>query len=232
MKQRLIAHRGYAVNAPPNSLAAFRAAGERGYWAIETDIRKTADGILVCCHDATIDSMYDGSGTIAAMRWEVLSRIPLRQDGSRMPLFREYLQICREYDAVPFIELKTGDVEQVLREALAVFPAGRIVVSGTDLERLRQVRARDSSVFLHHIFSAPELLPQLCTLKPCGVSYNYPDACLCPQNLLAQTHALGIHVCLRAGDSTRSVRDMVAMGLDYIPTNCFTPQSFDTLFCP
>ena len=48
MGVKLIAHRGYAVHAPQNSLEAFETAGRLGYWAIETDVHKTLDGVLVC----------------------------------------------------------------------------------------------------------------------------------------------------------------------------------------
>ena len=47
---KLIAHRGFAVSAPQNSLSAFRAAGERGFWAIETDVRAAGDGVLARRH--------------------------------------------------------------------------------------------------------------------------------------------------------------------------------------
>ena len=60
MGVKLIAHRGYAVHAPQNSLEAFEAAGKLGYWAIETDVHKTKDGVLVCNHDATVDHMFNG----------------------------------------------------------------------------------------------------------------------------------------------------------------------------
>ena len=66
MDVRLIAHRGYAIHAPQNSAEAFEAAGRLGFWAIETDVRRTLDGVLVCCHDATVDSMFCGSGEISA----------------------------------------------------------------------------------------------------------------------------------------------------------------------
>ena len=47
-----ISHRGESLDAPENTLAAFRLAMERGSDGVETDIHLTADGILVCCHDA------------------------------------------------------------------------------------------------------------------------------------------------------------------------------------
>ena len=47
----LIAHRGESVDAPENTLAAFRLAWERGAVGIEGDFRLNADGEIVCMHD-------------------------------------------------------------------------------------------------------------------------------------------------------------------------------------
>lgn len=45
-----IAHRGYNVLFPENTMAAFRAAVEVGAHGIETDIRLTKDGVVVLSH--------------------------------------------------------------------------------------------------------------------------------------------------------------------------------------
>ncbi len=49
----LIAHRGASHEAPENTVAAFRRAFDEGADGIEGDFRLTADGELVCLHDAT-----------------------------------------------------------------------------------------------------------------------------------------------------------------------------------
>jgi glycerophosphoryl diester phosphodiesterase len=49
-----IAHRGGALLAPENTAEAFRAAAAAGAEMVETDLRLTADGQLVCLHDADL----------------------------------------------------------------------------------------------------------------------------------------------------------------------------------
>jgi glycerophosphoryl diester phosphodiesterase len=49
-----IAHRGGALLAPENTAAAFRAAAAIGADWVETDLRLSADGALVCLHDADL----------------------------------------------------------------------------------------------------------------------------------------------------------------------------------
>jgi glycerophosphoryl diester phosphodiesterase len=50
----IVAHRGGALLAAENSAEAFRHAAAAGADAVETDVRLTADGELVCLHDADL----------------------------------------------------------------------------------------------------------------------------------------------------------------------------------
>ncbi|TMB92309.1 MAG: glycerophosphodiester phosphodiesterase [Chloroflexi bacterium] len=58
------AHRGGADEAPENTLPAFEAALALGYTYIETDVRLTADGVLVAFHDTALDRVTDQTGCI------------------------------------------------------------------------------------------------------------------------------------------------------------------------
>lgn len=224
-RPKLIAHRGFTPSAPQNSLSAFRAAGERGFWAIETDVRAAKDGVLVCCHNDTVDSLYGGTGAVEEYTWAELSRLRYRDaPAERMPLFSEYLDICRTYGAIPFIEIKTAPVAAVLDEALAQFTPEKLILSSIQLEHLLEARALCEEIFLHHIFSTLEQMTQLSGLGRCGVSYKYTGLGEVPPGLIEETHRRGVLVCLRAGDTPETVRQMIALGLDYIPTNCMTKE--------
>lgn len=231
MSVKLIAHRGYTVHAPQNSLEAFEAAGKLGYWAIETDVHKTRDGVLVCNHDATVDHMFNGSGEICAMSWEELSTLRFREEnknGSKrdegMPTFAKYLEVCKRYNAVPFIETKTMDVAEVLAQAFEYFEPEHVVLSSTNMEHLRLARKYSDRVFLHHIFSDEMSIRELARLKPAGVSLNYPDLDMFDSRWVDVVHGYGLKLCLRAGDHAQQVERMKALGIDYIPTNCYKPE--------
>lgn len=51
---RILAHRGLALDAPENSIDAFRAGIAAGATHLETDVRATADGVAVLHHDPSL----------------------------------------------------------------------------------------------------------------------------------------------------------------------------------
>lgn len=227
---RYISHRGFQPMAPANSLPSFAYAGLLGQWAIETDVRMTRDGMLVCCHDCCVDTTYDGNGQIAEMRWDELKKLRLNQgnrlacltdEERRMPLFSEYLAICRQFGSVPFIELKTADAEPVLRAIReAGFTEDGVVMSSCNLDWLKEMRRLAPGMFIHWIFGTEDQLDELAALGNAGLSWRVDNCFECPPEKITVAHERGLKVCLRAGDSVESVRHMLSLGLDYIPTNC------------
>ncbi len=69
---RLIAHRGYALHYPENTLTAFRAAAEAGADAVELDVQFSADGVPVVVHDADLQRTAGLQTRIDALSWEAL----------------------------------------------------------------------------------------------------------------------------------------------------------------
>lgn len=65
LKPLIIAHRGGATLAAENTIAAFRAAAVAGAHAVETDVRLTKDGALVCMHDADLRRLCSDPRAVA-----------------------------------------------------------------------------------------------------------------------------------------------------------------------
>ena len=224
----IIGHRGFTPVAPENSLPSFEAAGQRGFWAIETDIRRTRDGVLVCCHNATTAARFDGELAVGESTYAELMALTMAKgkgldryaaEELKMPTFAQYLDICERYGAVPFIESKEMVIEEIFAELRRRDLMGSAVMSSVNFEHIVEARRLDGEIFIHHIFSNVELMEQLAEMGHAGLSYNYPDLDLLPEGLIALTHARGVKVCLRAGDSIEICRRMFDLGLDYIPSN-------------
>lgn len=71
----VVGHRGAARSAPENTLAGFRRAAELGADAVELDAKLTADGVVVCHHDRTLERTTSGQGRVLDWTWESLRRL-------------------------------------------------------------------------------------------------------------------------------------------------------------
>ena len=71
-----LAHRGDWRHAPENSIAAFEAAlAIPACDGLEFDVRRSADGIPILCHDATLERTHgrpDRVDTLSALALEAL----------------------------------------------------------------------------------------------------------------------------------------------------------------
>jgi glycerophosphoryl diester phosphodiesterase len=78
-----MAHRGGAIEHLENSMPAFEACVAMGYRYLETDVRVTADGVLVVFHDASLERVTDQKGRVEHLSWEQVSRARI---GGREPI--------------------------------------------------------------------------------------------------------------------------------------------------
>lgn len=69
---KIIAHRGLSSQYPELTASAFRGALELPIHGVETDVRLTRCGEVVCVHDPVISRVSDGFGRVSAMRLEQL----------------------------------------------------------------------------------------------------------------------------------------------------------------
>lgn len=124
LTERAIAHRGQwteGPDAPENSLAAFEAAASNGY-AVELDVHRSADGVVVVIHDADVERMTGTSGTVSALTISSLTKLRLLGGGELIPTLSEAL-VTIDGRVPVFIEIKnTGDVgpleDEVARQLL------------------------------------------------------------------------------------------------------------------
>ena len=95
---RLCAHRGFNTVAPENSMPAFGAAVALGAEEIEFDIWSTKDGVLVSCHDSTLERVSDGEGKIFEHTYAELLKLDFgrkygeKYQGLSIATFEEILQ--------------------------------------------------------------------------------------------------------------------------------------------
>ena len=100
----MIAHRGLSGLERENTNAAFVAAGQRGYYGIETDVHITADGKFIIIHDDDLKRIAKMNRRVEDMTFDELRAVRLTDlDGVErgdlcLPSLDEYLRICKKYD--------------------------------------------------------------------------------------------------------------------------------------
>lgn len=126
----VIGHRGAAAHAPENTLPSFELAAAVGAEAFELDVRISADGVPVVCHDPTLARTTDRNGVVAKLPLEQLARAdagaryspdggvshPFRDRAIRVPRLEEVLE---RFPAMPLLlELKTADAARPVQRLL------------------------------------------------------------------------------------------------------------------
>jgi glycerophosphoryl diester phosphodiesterase len=226
--QLAIAHRGGAALAPENSLAAFGMASALGLHYLETDIRVTADGQLVCFHDHTLDRVTSATGPVRSKTLRVLRA--LRINGIEpIPTFDEAL------DAFPE-QCFTVD----LKDQAAIEPLVKSLRRNGVAERVCMAGAWDG--WLGHVRSeVPEVTSalgwqSLTALLTCARTGVRPPRALATapfahvpvklsrvpifvERLVAMSHDIGVRVVTWTVDEPVVIRRLLDVGVDAIITN-------------
>ena len=139
------AHRGGPVpGLPENAVETFEYALNHAPALIETDVRRTADGVLVLMHDETLDRTTTGTGRVDQATFAQIRRLRLVADDSvvtafRVPTLAEALAWA-DGRAVLLLDVKPDvpyeDLVAALRQARAGDRVAVITYALADHERL------------------------------------------------------------------------------------------------
>jgi glycerophosphoryl diester phosphodiesterase len=234
----IIGHRGASREAPENTLESFRLAWADGADGIEADFRLTADGAIVCMHDATTGRTAGKDLEIATSTVKELRCLDAGAwkgsawSGAVIPTLDEVLA------AIPhgtwfFIELKCGaEVIAPLKRALQR--------SGISPERIRLLSFSAPLVaeltqhlpdwhacllcdYRHSLLSnswrpsRADVLDTLTRSGACGLASA--DRVFLDRNLVDMLKALGKEIHVWTVDRPSNARRLSNLGVDSIMTN-------------
>ena len=153
---RPIAHRGLhnpARGIVENSLAAARAA-VAGNYAIECDVRLSADGEAVVFHDDALDRLTDARGRLGARTLAELTRLTLGGSSETLPAFSKLLETVAGR-APLVVELKSrfdGDLALARRVAeLVAAYDGPLALESFDPDPIAFLRAEGAALGVGHV---------------------------------------------------------------------------------
>lgn len=117
---RPIAHRGFhdrSLGVIENTPSAVTRAVEFGY-AVEIDVRETADGEAVVFHDGELDRLTEARGPVAGLTLAELRRAPFRETADRIWTLDECLELVAGRQAL-VVEIKSAAAYERLTRRVA-----------------------------------------------------------------------------------------------------------------
>jgi glycerophosphoryl diester phosphodiesterase len=211
-----IGHRGAAGHAPENTLAAIRKGIELGVDFVEIDVRRTADGVLVALHDATVNRTTNGKGRVDSLAFGQLSALDAG-NGERIPTVEEVLIAAGRTGLM--LELKVAGVAHQTVQALQKVNFKNPVIYASFLHgELTNVRAVDSHAELMVLFDRVPRNPvaHARLYRPTYVGLRHDTV---NRGLVEAFHQEKLRVCVYTANSPGDIRRALSLGVDGVISN-------------
>ncbi|MFF8833593.1 glycerophosphodiester phosphodiesterase [Streptomyces sp. NPDC015131] len=212
---RAVAHRGDPYRVRENTLASLRSALARGADAVEIDVRLTRDGVPVLLHDDTLKRLWRVERPVADVTLEQLRSLTGPEG---VPALGEALEAVAGHRVM--IDLP-GATERSVRAIVGTVrecgAADRVYYcSGASAMLL--VRAADpaAEIALTWTTLAPPRPVLLEAVAPRWLNYRFG---LVRRELTERVHRDGLLVSAWTADTRRTMRRLIAAGVDSITTN-------------
>ena len=140
-----VGHRGARAYEPENTIRSFKKAIELGVDAIELDVRKTKDNVVVVIHDANIKRTTNGEGLVSELSLEQIKRFDTDK-GEKIPTLKEAFDFLGK-KVIVFVELKeTGIEKDVLALVKSAGLEKNVVIVSFLEEALKKIRGLNSEI--------------------------------------------------------------------------------------
>jgi glycerophosphoryl diester phosphodiesterase len=211
----VIAHRGASRAELENTVAAFRRAGEMAAQAVELDVRRTSDGVLVVHHNPHFDDGRLVAGTTYA-------DIP-----SHVPTLRAALDACagmwvnveiKNDPEEPDFDPTESIADETIAHLLARGEDDRWLISCFRVETVDRCRALAPQIRTAWLcLGVPEGAPSQMVEK--GHVAIHPWVRMLARETIDECHALGVQVNTWTCDDPDRMRELLEWGIDGICTN-------------
>ena len=224
---KYVAHRGYSQDHLGNTESAFRAAAEKSFYGIETDIRKTKDGYYVCNHDATVEYDDGTKKKISSFNRAELLDDPLKnivsQEEAFLCTFETYLSVCKESNKVAVIELKDyfskKDIADILAIVDAEYDRKKVSFISFIYVPLEHVKEADPTIPLQYLSQTEgESIFDNCIEDGISVSVKHT---ILTEELVEKFHNAGLTVNVWTVNDESILDTAYQFGVDYVTTDVF-----------
>ena len=212
-----IGHRGAAGYAPENTLAAVERGIHLGVDFVEIDVRRTADGVLVALHDATVNRTTNGRGRVEALSFRDLRAFDAG-NGERIPTVEEVLKTAAGRTGL-MLELKVAGVAHVTAEAVKKVNFPNPVIYASFLhEELLHLRAAEPEAALMALFDRLPRTPVVHArqYRPAYVGLRHDTA---TRPLVEAFHQEGVLVWVYTANCAGDITHALSVGVDGVISN-------------
>ncbi|MET0591793.1 MAG: glycerophosphodiester phosphodiesterase family protein [Polyangiaceae bacterium] len=243
--QAVIGHRGASGHAPEHTIASYDLAVQLGADYIEQDVAMTADGVLVCLHDGTLDRTARGdaadcAGSVASKTLAQIKNCDMgawfnaaypdrakpEYVGQKIPTLEEVFQRYGQ-SANYYIETKTlGTTAQMEPELVRLLQQyglrdgavsrRQVIVQSFDAQSLQRVRVLDSELPLVLLGAASTAQIQAAAAYAFGIG---PTSLSVNKTLVDTAHGLGIAVHPYTINETSELERLARLCVDGMFTN-------------
>lgn len=154
----VVAHRGYSAAYPENTALGFERAIEAGAEYVETDVRFTRDGALVCSHDPDLRRITGDARPVASLTLEDIRAVKLAH-GQHVLALEEVLVLVRGRARL-MLDVKVTTLDMVEAIALALERtqmSGDVIYGARTVEHLIDFAARCPEVAILGMPKTPAL---------------------------------------------------------------------------
>lgn len=223
----IVSHRGAGGLAPENTLEAIREALKQGAAYTEVDVQRSADNVLVLMHDETVNRTTNGTGRVANLDWQALSKLDAGSyfseqfTGALIPTLESTLELLKGKPITLVLEIKFSksypNIEQDITKMLEKHKMTKeVIVVSFDVGDLKKLHQHSVDIPLGFISFYPFNPPHIQENQTVGV---YWSSIIFDPTLIPRLHAKGYHVWVWTANNTLLMRFLIWKGVDGITTD-------------
>ena len=191
------AHRGASEYAPENTMSSFLLGVQMGANGIETDVRKTKDGVLVLFHDGDFKRVIGCEGCIADYTYEELMQFRVKNEKTDTQdiiiKFEDFLRYLGFRDLHFAIELKEDLAEETIAMLDKFNMKDKAIITSFKFDYIKRVKELRPDWRIGYLVKevTEEILSDLASI---GGEQLCPRATFVNAEDVAKWHAMGLNV--------------------------------------
>ena len=216
------AHRGASEYAPENTMSSFHLGVQMGANGIETDVRRTKDGVLVLFHDPNFERVIGCEGCIADYTYEELMQFRVKNEKTDtrdiIVKFEDFLRYFGFRDLHFAIELKEDLAEETLALLDRFDLKDKAIITSFQFDYIKRVKELRPDWRVGYLVRAvtDEVLSDLASI---GGEQLCPRATVVNASEVEKWHAMGLNVRAWGANNFDLMKNAYDCGVDGMTVN-------------